>query len=924
MMPEEPFILHVGSWACAVLLFCAPMVITSLAQTSSCSIGLTPASASLPATGTSTAEVCPNNSGQPNCGVAPETPVTFTVTPSAACGAWTATSSNPGFLQITSEASGSSVGTVAFAVLNNTLTLPQTYTITVASGAASAIYTVTEAGSGDSQVYREVYALYEQLLGRDPDPAGFAFWSGSGGAGLGQMADSFLSSPEAFNSDFAVMAAYQAATDDPPTYAQFTAAVTSVRAGTQTVLGLFNALIGSSFTVTNLYQNLLNRAPAAPDSSCINAGLGACFETIIGFPSNTTPVGATNNEFQSTGTYHTTVAADHTNGLYVQMIYYVTLSRDPDAAGLAFWTGVANTGGPGLLFEGSAGYGTRIQILGPGTPNQGFIGSPEFQGLFTAPGSTLPGITSITPSYGSIGQTLTGVVIQGSNLSGATFNLQGGGTATVVSSSSTEATVNIVVGSTPGAYTLLATGSGGTSSSTPTASNTFEVYYAPGNNHATLLFSVFNAAGTTPNYPAGSNGASLLFSVFNATGATPNYPAGSDGAALLFSVFNATGTTPSYPAGSNEAAQLFSVFNPLVTPGTTTLIPPGSNWAFQLFSTQNQTGASTAPLTMSLAPLAERIDFGAAGPGATAGRANAASHSLTMFAGQTVTITIQPSLFMTYLEIDADGAALASSAASPLSDPFTAPFGVASVDLTAFGYTNLGTTSAAPDQTVQVSSDPGRVIRGRVVDASGTPVAGARVTWSAQGLAAEYYRFDHELSAIPDLAGTRPERLSFLGALNYPNPHQIFGPDPMGVGMGKNYAARFRGKIQVETAGVYQFLLRAHAGARLKIDGELVAEAVALEVDSADAAGIANLTAGAHDIEVVHFESGGSAGLQLLWTPPGGVRQIVPPSIVSADAPAVWRAVTGREGRFVLKAPAALDGVVVKLVTGTGSIEVDR
>lgn len=56
-------------------------------------------------------------------------------------------------------------------------------------------------------MFREVYALYEKLLGRDPDAGGLAFWTGAGGASLGQMADSFLKSPEAFNSDFAVMAA---------------------------------------------------------------------------------------------------------------------------------------------------------------------------------------------------------------------------------------------------------------------------------------------------------------------------------------------------------------------------------------------------------------------------------------------------------------------------------------------------------------------------------------------------------------------------------------------------------------------------------------------------------------------------------------------------------------------------------------------
>jgi hypothetical protein len=361
--------------------------VTANFSTPSCSIGLTPAAVSLPATGTSTVEACPNNSGQPNCGVTPEFPLSFTVTPSAACGAWTATSSNPGVLQIASggvpSGPGSGAGTVAFALLNNTHTAQQSYTITVASRAGSASYSVTETGSGDSQTYREVYALYEQLLGRDPDPAGFAFWTGSGGAGLGQMADSFLTSPEAFNSAFAVMAAYQAATGGPPTYAQFTTAVTSIRAGTQTVGGLFNSLIGSSFTATNLYQNLLNRPPSASEISSANgAGLAAWFEALIGYPGTATPIGSPNNEFQSTGTYQTTLAADHTNPLYVQMIYYVTLSRDPDASGFAFWLGIANGGGPGLLFQGSAGYGTRIQILGPGTPNQGFIGSPEFQGLF--------------------------------------------------------------------------------------------------------------------------------------------------------------------------------------------------------------------------------------------------------------------------------------------------------------------------------------------------------------------------------------------------------------------------------------------------------------------------------------------------------------------------------------------------------------
>ncbi len=343
------------------------------------SIGISSTSASYPPTGTSTVETCPNNSGQPNCGVLPETLGSFSVAPAAGCGPWTATSSNSEFLQITSGGSGTGSGTVQYALLNNTHNGQQSYSITVASGGQSAIYSVTEGGSGDNEVYRQVYALYEQLLGRDPDSGGFTFWTGVGGAELGQMGDDFLTSPEAYNSDFTVIAAYQAATGAAPAFAEFITAVSALRTGAQPLGTLLTSLEPAGYSATTMYENLLNRAPTASETSAYNTnGAVTTFENIIGYGTSTTPVGAPNNEFQSTGTFHT----DHTNALYMDMLYFTILSRDPDPSGFAFWLGVANTGGPGLLFQGAAGYPTRIQILGPGTPNQGFIGSTEFQSLF--------------------------------------------------------------------------------------------------------------------------------------------------------------------------------------------------------------------------------------------------------------------------------------------------------------------------------------------------------------------------------------------------------------------------------------------------------------------------------------------------------------------------------------------------------------
>ncbi|HTS51163.1 MAG TPA: DUF4214 domain-containing protein [Bryobacteraceae bacterium] len=343
----------------------------------SCTLNLTATATNLPATGTSTPASCPDPN-QSACGFLPEVPLSFTVLPSATCGAWTATSSNPAFLQVISGGGGNGTGSVSFRALVNTHAAQRNATITVASGTASAAYTVTQAGSPDSLTYREVFALYEQLLGRDPDASGFAFWNGMGGMGVGQTADSFLTSAEAFGSDFAVMAAYQAALGTPPTYAQFTGAVAAIRAGSQTVSGLFSSLITANYTAANLYQNLLNRQPLTNESSAANAaGLPAWFLTLIGYPAGAT-IDAANNEFQSTGSYRT----DHTNALYVQMLYFVILNRDPDQSGLSFWLGVANGGGAGVLFQGAPGFNTRIQLLGTGTTNEGLIGSPEFQGMF--------------------------------------------------------------------------------------------------------------------------------------------------------------------------------------------------------------------------------------------------------------------------------------------------------------------------------------------------------------------------------------------------------------------------------------------------------------------------------------------------------------------------------------------------------------
>ena len=342
------------------------VVTMNLVVTNGCCLTVTPTSVSL-------------TNAVPADGSTPITATgSFTVNVSGGLGpSWTASSSVP-WLTIPSGSSGSGASTNGtYSALSNPTTSSRTGVITVTplAGVPAAIQ-FTQPGSTAPLLDREVTALYQTILGRDPDAAGYTFWTGSGTAGLGQMADSFFTSPEAFNSDFAVLAAYQAATGAPPTFAQFLPAVAAAKSGAQVLPELFSALAAGnpSYTITTLYHNLLGRNNTEADAACASTGIAACFQTLIGYPATATPVNTPGSEFQHSG--------PHTNALYITLLYFTILDRDPDTAGFAFWSGIADGGGPGLAFQGSAGFPTRLQILGPGTPGQGFIGSQEFQAKF--------------------------------------------------------------------------------------------------------------------------------------------------------------------------------------------------------------------------------------------------------------------------------------------------------------------------------------------------------------------------------------------------------------------------------------------------------------------------------------------------------------------------------------------------------------
>ncbi|HTS51151.1 MAG TPA: DUF4214 domain-containing protein, partial [Bryobacteraceae bacterium] len=421
-----------------------------------CSITLRDAgnnsSTTLPYTGTAM------SNGAQSGGFYPSTGMNLTVTPNSAtsCGNWTVsmadvspTAASPStVLSLASPASGAGVGTITYNAQANTHLVPRVSTITVTAGGASATYTVNEVASSLSQLQREVQALYQRALGREPDTGGYNFWTCTtpnppqpcanlGIAGLGNMVDLFLGSSAAMglnaplnappgqasvgegeSSDFQVLAIYQAILNRAPSFVEWATAVAPFRLN-ETPQGwalaatnLLNSLVNSqeyankygppsivSNEVTNLYANALGRQPSGTEltnaiSLVTNGGTGGLYNLFYNLciapplsqpapPNPPYPASAdTSAEFQNRGAFST--AADHSNAMFVRLVYYSILARDPDAAGFNFWLGIANGGGSGIYFQanGSAGAGTRVTVEGPGAPNVGLVGSTEFQNTF--------------------------------------------------------------------------------------------------------------------------------------------------------------------------------------------------------------------------------------------------------------------------------------------------------------------------------------------------------------------------------------------------------------------------------------------------------------------------------------------------------------------------------------------------------------
>jgi hypothetical protein len=268
-------------------------------------------------------------------------------------------------------------GSIGFNVFSNTSTASRTGVIQVEGASNKVTLTIDEAGSTAPILNREVAYLYQHILGREPDASGLASGPDQTAPAIGRVTADLVTahlmdSPEARTSAFQVMGMYQAVSGSAPEYSAWLAAVQALRNGTPAPAQFAAILSGSSCSQSPqalaecLYKNMLGRDPAPAE---FNAGSATepflLFTRLFESP-----------EFRSSETF----TSDHTNSLYVTMLYYLILERAPDESELAHWLNIANSGGPGIYYNQRPG-STQLLIVGNGR-TAGLTGTTEFLSKF--------------------------------------------------------------------------------------------------------------------------------------------------------------------------------------------------------------------------------------------------------------------------------------------------------------------------------------------------------------------------------------------------------------------------------------------------------------------------------------------------------------------------------------------------------------
>lgn len=94
------------------------------------------------------------------------------------------------------------------------------------------------------------------------------------------------------------------------------------------------------------------------------------------------------------------------------------------------------------------------------------------------------------------------------------------------------------------------------------------------------------------------------------------------------------------------------------------------------------------------------------------------------------------------------------------------------------------------------------------------------------------------------------------------------------------FGISFRGLLQIDIPGEYEFIIRSNDGTKLFIDNKLVINHDGPHGADVEKSGKTRLETGKHPIKLDYFQAGGGLFLQLEYSGPGVQRQVIPPQVL--------------------------------------------
>jgi hypothetical protein len=109
-------------------------------------------------------------------------------------------------------------------------------------------------------------------------------------------------------------------------------------------------------------------------------------------------------------------------------------------------------------------------------------------------------------------------------------------------------------------------------------------------------------------------------------------------------------------------------------------------------------------------------------------------------------------------------------------------------------------------------------------------------------------------------------------------------PDEQPIVPNGEFSARYTGILHVTQPGSYMLSVKADDGARLILDGNILAEGLTAGQPNEFETNV-ELQAGDHPIQIDYFQQGGGSGLRLFWSYNGEPLTPVPPTALIPAKP---------------------------------------